>query len=314
MYQKLAEKVDNLAYNTALDMAKTLYKKCNEKIAWDPVNVQNYIECTWNISQSSQKIQDSMANIQKFTANLNVNTSVQIRFAQILQEVDMDLKAAKGLEKVLSYIKNVSSVSDQSLSCESKNCLEGTRELVIRLKMIEWGIFGLGTASSGSFLAYHHQMLGPYFGDIDGNEWPRIPLHKEPTKLEKDFNQLLTNITFAMSNESLRNISLLDLPGFGATIGTLKQGLKKQFNWPIKLNFASLGINQPVNKTKISISYKTLNEDWATYMKRLNEKDYDSYFTSQMKNNEYLNFTRFINADLKSFLVAISGNKTYTKK
>ena len=33
--------------------------------------------------------------------------------------------------------------------------------------------------------------------DIDGNEWPHIPLHRQPTTLENDVNQLLTDITFS---------------------------------------------------------------------------------------------------------------------
>ena len=176
--------------------------------------------------------------------------TMQVELEQDLEKYSIKDDPSVALEYAISKIEDVSAFNTHFTECDKQeNCTRDTREVVVRLKMIEWGIFGLGTASAGSFLAYHHQMLGPYFGDIDGNEWPRIPLHKEPTKLEKDFNQLLTNITFAMSNKSLRNISLLDLPGFGATIGTLRQGLKKQFIWPIKLNFASLGINQQVNNS-----------------------------------------------------------------
>ena len=44
--------------------------------------------------------------------------------------------------------------------------------------MIQWGIFGLGEATAGLYLAYHYAKLGPYFGDIGGSNWPHIPLHK----------------------------------------------------------------------------------------------------------------------------------------
>ena len=160
-------------------------------------------------------------------------------------------------------------------SSEKKVSLEDIREVVIRLKMIEWGIHGLGGASAGLFLAYHHLKLGPYFGDVDGNEWPYIPLHKEPTNLEYNFNQLLSNITFAMSNETLNNISILDLPAFGSTIGTLKTGLKEQFVWPTKLNFASLEINpSEQEKRNIPMVYKSLTEDWAEHMRQVYKKDY----------------------------------------
>ena len=191
------------------------------------------------------------------------------------------------------------------LCSENEGYLERTRELLIRLKILEWGI---GGSSAGLFLANHHEMLGSYFSDVDGNEWPHTPLHREPTNLEDDFNQLLTNITFQMSNGTLKNVSLLDLPAFGSTIPTLKRGLKKQFIWPIKVNFALLKLNPEVNKTKISTSYKALVEDWADYMYQLGKRDYAKYFTLQMKNNEYLNFTHVIKANMKTFLTTVAGN------
>ena len=142
---------------------------------------------------------------------------------------------------------------------------------------------------------------------MDGNEWPHIPLHKDATPLEDNFNKLLTNIVFKMSNETLRNVSLLDLPAFGSTIGTLKKGLKKQFIWPIKMNFAILKTNPAINKTAISASYKTLTEDWGDYMYQLENKDYANYFTKEMEKNEFFNFTSFIHADMKTFLTVTAG-------
>ena len=74
---------------------------------------------------------------------------------------------SKGLEKAIEYIKNVSSTSPHFQDCSEKaGCLKNTREVVVRLKMIEWGLFGLGQATSGWFLAYHYSKLGPYFGDL----------------------------------------------------------------------------------------------------------------------------------------------------
>ena len=171
--------------------------------------------------------------------------------------------------------------------------------------MMEWG---LGGSTAGLFMAYHHNMLGSYFGDAEGNEWPHYPLHRKPTALEEDFNQLLTNIVFQMSNGLLNNVSLMDLPAFGSTIGTLRKGLKKQFVWPTKMNFATHKFNTGVNKTKISASYKTLKEDWTDFMDKLDQQDYEKYYTSQMKHNVYFNFTNLIIADMKTFLTSVAGN------
>ena len=60
---------------------------------------------------------------------------------------------------------------------------------MIRLKMLEWGLFGLGEATAGLFIAYHYSKLGPYFGDLDGNKWPHFPLYKSPSLLEQNFDR-----------------------------------------------------------------------------------------------------------------------------
>ena len=249
-----------------------------------------------------------MRDLELFSIKRNTKTPLRIELEQILEDIEPDFKATNRLEHAISHIRNTSQISNLSLlSSDLKGCLEALRELIVRLKMLEWG---LGGGTAGLFLVFHHSILGSYFGDVDGNNWPHIPLHKEPTLLEEDFNNLLTNIIYQLSNGILNNVSLLDLPAFGSTIGTLKKGLRKQFVWPTKINFASIKLNPAENKTKISASYKTLTEDWANYMDQLDKKDHMKYFTSQMRNNKYLNFTQMIKADMKTFLITVAGNNT----
>ena len=173
--------------------------------------------------------------------------------------------------------------------------------------MMQWGIFGLGAASAGLYLANNFLILGKYFGDSAGSNWPHIPLHKEPTLLENEFNQLLENTSYIMSNETLKNVSILDLPAFGTAIGTLRKHLKKQYDWPIETNFAVRRANPDVNYKDIFMSYKTLVEDWAEYMEHEDKKDSTEYFTMEMKNNKHLNFTKFIKADMKTYLLTVAG-------
>ena len=214
----------------------------------------------------------------------------------------------KGLEHAITYMKNKLLSSNLTIPClETGECLEATRKLVIGLKMVEWGLHSQEATTAGSYLAYHHLMLGPYFGDVDGNEWPHIPLYKEPTPLENNFNQVLMDIAFEMSNKTLRNISILDVPAFGSSIVTLRKELKKQFLWPIKTNFALLNSNPESSKKQISAAYKTLMDDWGYYMDQLDKKGYANHFTMEMKSNEHLNFTKYILADMKTFLTAIAG-------
>ena len=143
-------------------------------------------------------IQKDIGAIEQFSVQRNSSMSVQDELMKNLEGIDLDLTGTKSLEHSINYIKMMSTNFPPLILSrpQIEGCLEQTREVVIHLKMIQWGIYGLGTFTSGQFLANHHHMLGPYFGDSYGNEWPKIPLHKEPKKLENDFNQLLTDITF----------------------------------------------------------------------------------------------------------------------
>ena len=110
-----------------------------------------------------------------------------------------------------------------------------------------------------------------------------------------------------MSEKKHEKVSLLDLPGFGSTIGTLRKELRKQFNWPIEMNFAALKNNPRKNVSSIFTSYKSLIDDWANHMKNWDNNDHKNTFTGEMENNLHLNFTKYIKADMKTFLIANAG-------
>ena len=73
-------------------------------------------------------------------------------------------------------------------SCfEDQNCLERTLEVSMQcLELIEFGYLGHRNLSAALLLGLHHDLLGPYFSDVEGNEWPHIPLHTD--SLADDFN------------------------------------------------------------------------------------------------------------------------------
>ena len=309
MFQELSAKVDKTSYQAAVNKTKELYSLCNSSFAWEFSNMESYKECTDQIIRSSTKIQRKIKSIESYSLNHSDSISIQAELEQVLEDIALEPNPSKGLERVLNFIENESLTVSHSQPCFERNCLEAIREVVIRLKMIEWGIFGLGSASAGLYISEYFIALGSYFGDLGESNWPHIPLHKKPTSLENDFNQLLTNITFIMSNGTLENVSLLDLPAFGSTVVTLRQDLKKQFTWPIETNHALLTQNSGLNMTNFFTEYKTLVEDWAQHMKGLGRSSSGGQFTLDMKKNKHLNFTRFIKKDMKMFLIALSGNK-----
>ena len=117
MYQELSAKVDKVTYVAAMNMTMDLYANCKDLSAWDPVNVEKYQKCTNQISGSSSVIQESMSNIEIFTVSRSKKISFQIELEQILEDIELDPRASNGLEHAIAYIRNVSSTSNQSLSC-----------------------------------------------------------------------------------------------------------------------------------------------------------------------------------------------------
>ena len=116
-----------------------------------------------------------------------------------------------------------------------------------------------------------------------------------------------------MSEGRLKNVSILDFPGFASSIGTLEKSQKREPGWATELNFAILKSQRDGIEPNISdvfTKFKKLKEDWRNYMLRIDSSDYEDYWTEDMENNEYLNFTRFIKDDYKTFLTAITGIDT----
>ena len=114
------------------------------------------------------------------------------------------------------------------------------------------------------------------------------------------------DMTYAMSNKTLDNISLLDLPAFGSKIGNLNPKQKKEPNWPIETNFALWRSNSE-NLSQVFLQYKTLLGHWTNHMDRLYEPDKITNFTEVMEKNIFLNFTSIITAHMKTFLMAVTG-------
>ena len=179
--------------------------------------------------------------------------------------------------------------------------------------MIQWGILGLGDASAGTFLANHYPSLGPYFGNIDAQNWPHSPLKNMPSKLESGFNLQMTKITEIISNGLLKNVSIMDFPAFGSKFARLRLKHKIEPNYPTELNFAILHGSHETSSYLFK-NYKTLILDWATYMEKIAREDPNAYFTQTMKNNHLFQFTDHIKADMTAFLIATHGSFLTTDK
>ena len=116
-------------------------------------------------------------------------------------------------------------------------------------------------------------------------------------------------MTEALSFGKLTNISILDLPAFGAKIEHLDKDHQKSPNWPTEINFA-LHNSAMGNLNNTFFYYKTVVDDWKHHMESLHADIDPNYtFTYKMANNEFLNFTKFIKEDMRTFLLAVEGKK-----
>ena len=143
------------------------------------------------------------------------------------------------------------------------------RDIIVQLKMIQCGYFGPAEATAGAYIASHRKNLGSYFENSLNNEWPYQPLHRKPNELETQFNEYLMKMTEELSNGTLKNISILDLPSFGSHISGsyLDKEQTSESNWPIEQNFAIY--NQYRNDTERALAfsqYKRQFELWKHHM------------------------------------------------
>ena len=150
--------------------------------------------------------------------------------------------------------------------------------------------------------------IGPYFGDMEGNDWPHNPLYDEPSLLELKFNQYLMKAVNIMSNGTLENVSLIDLPALGSKIAQLLKSHRIEPNWPTELNFETLKNSHHENSLALFTEYKELLAEWTQYMTNLFQKDQEAIFTPAMRENKLFDFTKHIRADMKTFLIAVYGS------
>ena len=298
----------------AISLTKSLYTNCNSEESWENSNSFQYQECTNQISQSNARIYGSKTAIEIYAAN-NLFSMVEIQtlLGELMEDVEVSPFGSSGLEAAMNRIKKDSSLSSTVVCSEIVGCAETTRHIVIQLKMIKWGLFGVGEATAGMYLAQHYSRLGTYFGDMDGNEWPHAPLHSVPTPMENNLNNYLTEITKELSGGKLKDVSILDLPSFGSKIAHLQADQMKEPNWPTEMNFAIFKKNMG-NISLVFSEYKKLLSLWDQYMKEVSSGVEQPLFSQGMANNTHFNFTQYIQADVETFLKVVSRTPNFVFK
>ena len=161
-YDNFSEQVDKTTYKATINHMKTLYPSCKSFLAWNPVYVEEYQNCTNEIiKESTTAIKENIDIIQHFAMEILRGKSIKIEFKKILSVINAENDIKSHIKLAIAHIKNETSSSTESLSCsEIDMCLEIIREVILRLKLIEVGGFGPTVSNAGLFLAFHHNILG----------------------------------------------------------------------------------------------------------------------------------------------------------
>ena len=143
--------------------------------------------------------------------------------------------------------------------------------------------------------------------------WPHTPFVNKPSYQEQAFNKKMIQMVEDISNGTLKNVSILDLPAFGSTIPWLEKSHGRDSQWPQQMNFE---IMKQFENTPLPMfeAYKVLIDDWKNYILKVYAKNPEARFTHAMKNNKFFNFTRHIQSDLKSFLKVTLGSQLNAAK
>ena len=163
----------------------------------------------------------------------------------------------------------------------------------------------------GNYLSYHVNRLFKKESfiqpDTIGSHWFSSFYLDKLDEHELAFNEILMNMTFALSGGKLKNVSLLDLPAFGSTLDSFDAS--NEFNyWPIQLNMEIYNRLMRSNNNTWSknfaidniFTFKALTDRWNLYMNDFKASD----FPPSLQNNTLFNFTNHIKEDMSTFLAA----------
>ena len=71
----------------------------------------------------------------------------------------------------------------------------------MQVVMLGWGIFGISQSPAGMFLAFHHSILGPYYGDNEGRV---VRVLIETKAVENCCKKMASKFCHQLSNFSFR--------------------------------------------------------------------------------------------------------------
>ena len=292
---------------------KRTFPLCRKNSAWDITDTFEYNNCTYQIGASNPQILAAMEDIAKIAKDEQyLPNDIWLS----LEEFDHHEEGhnSRALE---TAVKQIQLIGGGNLTLDvlcQENCIERLRNIIIQLKLIEWGYYGTAEATGGLYLAYHAKKIGNYFKNSIDNKWPYNPLHNEPNLLEIKLNELLVKATEEISYGKLKGTSILDLPAYGSRVLSLDHHQITKANWQNEINFAIYNSGHG-NLTHAFSHYKNLSHLWREYIGNVNDDKpiSDLHFPPSIIHNHF-NFSHHITEDLSTFFKVITGSFTTALK
>ena len=262
----------------------------------------------------------------KSDVKLNV-TETKILASLAKNETKVDTVLEEVWEKFGTFLEVSNQASKQSLVMDhlSKEILGSEKECLqnetcwSNVENITRSITALLTVANqpeyfGNYLGYHvHRLFRKesYIQPIPNQpylDWPIRPFWEgKPDNQELVFDEILRNMTSALSGDKLQNVSLLDLPGFGSTVDSFETP-NCQLPWSVQHNMPLYNSLMSSNNNTWSNSFTwdiykeciALKNLWKIYINNSKTSD----FPPKIQNNTLFNFTKHIKEDMSTFLAA----------
>lgn len=218
--------------------------------------------------------------------------------------------------------------NNSEVKCEDEKCKRIVKDIEIQIKTLAMG--SQVPKAPGLYLMYYNKLLTTnykesYISEQLDVKWPSYPLKFKPSGLRLSLNKVLTNMALGLSNGAWKNVSILDVPGFGSMVNDFDPVIKQSMGifsamfgktelcgipWNNQLNMAifnEMAKSYSWSKTwENTINTECLNMKklWKKYMTTFNATD----FPPAIGNNTLFNYTNSIKDDMPMFLAVYAAS------
>ena len=271
------------------------------KIHPDPDNAFQY----WEVIDLISKLGKNKTEVQ------NIMDKMWEKYGKIFE-----IRRHDRMQMIIEDLEKEKESTD--LQCFPNESCWSTVEKNLRSIYALYEIPSTFPVNPGLYLAYHFNRIftqDSYLG-YNAKEWETV-FEKEPDGLISILNKYLSDFTYHLSNEKLKNVSILDLPGFGSTFN----GHCEFIPWSIQFNMAIYSRLMTVsheyeseyeygydynfiNFWEVASECINLQSLWKNYLR----DPETNFYPPEIENNTYFNHSNIIKEDMATFLAVYAAS------